>query len=118
MTIVAGSTQYLNAARLANKYGISAQAPTLLSQNTSAGSMLEAGRSALAIRGFGASPGARALNQQLLSRTSDVNQMFSLGLGTDSTVDGARQQIMALRARLADSQIAPDLRGTDVDETA
>lgn len=108
---VAGASQYLNAARLANVRGTSPSIPSLLNTGTTTTSLLQAGKGALAVQGIGLSPSSRALTEQFLSRGADVSKLFSLGAGSDATVDGMKQQILALRARMTDSQLAPSLRG-------
>lgn len=117
---VAGASQYRNAAVLANTQGLAAQAPTLLSQTTDTMSLLASGRN-LAVGGLGVgglSASARAVNQSLLAQSSAINGLFSLGAGGDATIDGALQQILAIRAGLSDSQLAPSLRGQEVDTEA
>ena len=111
MVTIPGASQFLNASTLANVQGVAAQSPTLLGE-TSTASLLEAGRG-LAVSGIGLSSSARALNQQFLDRSADVNALFSLGAGGDATIEGAQQQILALRGRLSDSQLAPGLRSED-----
>lgn len=124
---IVGASRFLGAATLANTRGLAAQSPTLLGSG-SAQSLLEAGRN-LSQRGFGISSSARALNQQFLNRSADVNSLFSLAAGPDATIESAQQQILALRSGLSDSQIARGLRqddggisgsntGTEIDETA
>jgi hypothetical protein len=107
---VAGASQFRNAATLANTQGIAAQTTTLLGSGTDTSSLLEAGRSVNAGLVGGLSSSARAINQSLLSRSGDVNTLFSLGAGGDATIDGARQQILALRAGLSDAQLSRGLR--------
>lgn len=109
---VAGASRFTNAATLANTRGISAQQPTLLGSSSNPTSLLDAGRG-VASSGLGLSSNARALNNQFLSNTADINTLFSLGAGTDATVESAQQQILALRAGLSDSQLAPSLRSDD-----
>ena len=108
---IAGASRFLNAATLANTKGLAAQSPTLLGTG-SAQSLLEAGRN-LGVRGFGISSSARALNQQFLNRSADVNSLFSLAAGPDATIESAQQQILALRAGLSESKIARSLRQDD-----
>ncbi len=124
---VAGASQFLNASTLANSRGIAPSAPTVLSQNGSTASLLESGRNALRVPGygFGVSSGARALNAQYLSQSESLgNQILSLGVGASATLEGAQQQILALRSRYSDDQLAPFLRteessnGSIVDEEA
>ena len=114
MTTIAGASQFLNAATLANGRGIAPSAPTVLSQGGDTASLLEAGRNALRIGGFGISSGARAVNAQFLAQSQSLgNQILSLGIGTDATIEGAQQNILALRSRLSDNQIARFLRAED-----
>lgn len=113
MAAIAGSSQYLNASALANQRGFAAQSPSLLGE-TSTSSLLEAGRNALAVPGgFGLSSSARALNKSFLSNSANINAMFSLGVGPDATIEGARQEILALRAGLSESRLARFLRAED-----
>mgnify|MGYP000915271698 FL=1 len=132
MTLVAGASQYLASSTLANAKGTAPSIPTLLSQATDISSLLDSGREAVRIRGLGISSSARVLNQQFLQRTSDVNQLFSLGAGTDATVEGALQNILALRAQTSTDRLASSLievadsgdvaadstKGTNVDTSA
>lgn len=116
---IPGATQFANAASLANTRGVAPSAPTLLSQNESTTSLLEQGRNALRIGGFGISSGARAINSQYLSQSTSLgNRILSLSVGTDATVEGARQQIMAIRGRMSEDRLARGLRGGEVDEEA
>lgn len=112
MVRIAGSSQYVNAATLANQRGLAAQSPTLLSEGSTQ-SLLDVGRNLSSGSGIGISSAARALNQTLLNRSSDVNAMFSLGVGSGATIEGAQQQILALRAGLSESQLARSLREDD-----
>ncbi len=116
---IPGATQFANAASLANTRGVAPSAPTLLSQNESTASLLEQGRNALRVPGYGISSSARALNSQYLSQSTSLgNQILSLSVGADATLEGARQQILALRARMSDDRLAPFLRGGEVDKEA
>ncbi|GJL84826.1 MAG: hypothetical protein DHS20C02_06010 [Micavibrio sp.] len=111
---VAGASQFLNASTLANSRGIAPSAPTVLSQSGDTASLLEAGRNALRVGGFGISSGARALNAQYLSQSSSLgNQILSLAVGANATIEGAQQQILALRSRFSDDQLAPFLRAEE-----
>jgi hypothetical protein len=109
MALIVGASQYLNAATLANTKGISPSNPNLLGEGSTA-SLLEAGRNALAVPGVGVSSAARALNDQLLSRSADINELFSYGAGPNATIEGMQQQILAIRAGLSQSQLAPELQ--------
>ena len=114
MTLIVGATQYLNASTLANTKGLSPSTPNLLGEGSTA-SLLEAGRSSLAIPGMGVSSAARALNNQLLNSSADINKLFSLGVGSGATMEGLAQEILALRGSLRDDQLAPELRGQVLD---
>lgn len=107
MTTIPGASQFLSASTLANTRGLSAQPPTLLGSGSTA-SLLEAGR-ATAAGGIGISASARAINNQFLNN-GDVNTLFSLAAGPDATIESAQQQILALRAGLTNSQLAPSLQ--------
>ncbi len=113
MATIPGASQFINAATLANTRGISVQQPTVLSASASSTSLLDAGRSIGGGNGIGLSASARAINQQFLNNSADINAMFSLGIGTSATVEGAQQNILALRAGLNDSQLARSLRADD-----
>ena len=116
MPTIAGASRYLNAATLANTQGVAAQSPTVFS-NSGADtlSLLSSGRRT-AVRGFGLSSSARALNQQFIQRSTDINAMFSLGIGADATIEGLQQQILALRARTPTSALARSLIQQDTGE--
>lgn len=118
MATIAGASQYRTAAILANTQGLAAQSPSLLNSGSTdiGASLLSAGKN-LAVSGFGISSSARALNDQLLNN-SDYRTLLSLGAGTDATVEGLQQEILALRAGLSENQLAPSLRGTEVDTEA
>lgn len=111
MTTIAGSSRFLGASTLANLRGLAAQTPTVLS-NSSSTSLLDSGRK-LAVRGFGVSSRARALNTQFLNNSANINAMFSLGVGYSATIEGLQQKILALRAGLSDAQLARSLRAED-----
>ncbi|MCK5284264.1 MAG: hypothetical protein KAJ86_01610 [Alphaproteobacteria bacterium] len=117
MTMIAGASNYLNAATVANKHNIAVMSTSVLGSGT-ATSLLEAGRRIAGNNGIGMSSRARELTMKFLNRTSEINAMFSLGVGIDATVDGMQKQILALRARFSDNQLAPSLRGDVVDEEA
>lgn len=112
MPTIAGASQYLNASALANVRGVAPSTPTLLSQSSTALSLLDSGRNLSAGR-FGLSSSARIVNQQFLSNSANINQMFSLGVGIDATIEGAQKQILALRAGTPDSKLARSLRAED-----
>jgi hypothetical protein len=123
MTSVPGASRYLNAATLANTRGLAAQSPTLLGSSATTLNILDAGRNALRVPGFGVSSSARSLNQQFLSNTSMMNELLSLGLGPGATAEGAAQQIRALRATLPISELHRSVLdtsalGQQVDEEA
>ena len=114
MTTIPGASQFLNSATLANRQGLSAVQPSVLGEaGIGAIDILDIGRINNST-GIGLSASARALNkQQLSASTANFNALFSLGAGPDATIEGAQQQILALRSRLSDDQLAPDLRATD-----
>ena len=113
---IAGASQYRIQAT-AQLSGVAvADTGNVLGASGSVTSILDAGR-ATAISGLGLSSNARALNNSFLSSTADTfNSIFSLTGGTDGTVDGNQQAILALRASLPENQIASSLRGENVDE--
>lgn len=122
---VAGSSQFLNQATLANTQGISAQTNSVLNQAAGGISLLDVGRS-LSPPGVGLSANARALNQQFLSSNAGTaNQLFSATGGSGLTVDAARTQILALQSSVPTSRDTPDARadaradarGSNLDET-
>lgn len=116
MTTVAGASRYLLSSRLANEQGLSAQSTSLLDgSGSSAVSILNVGRRLASGNGIGLSASARALNEQFLNRSSDINEMFSLGVGPAATLDGMSQEILALRAGLSDRQVSRSLLGQEVD---
>lgn len=119
MTTISGASQYLNAATLANTQGLAAQAPTLLSQTSDATSILDNARGIFGRNGVGLSSSARQLNNSFIAQTGGLaNSLLSLAAGVDSDVDGARQQILALRAKLPASAISRAVTGEGVDVEA
>ncbi|MEM7679626.1 MAG: hypothetical protein AAF182_01305 [Pseudomonadota bacterium] len=114
MGLIAGASQFLSAATLANTQGAPAQSTTLLDNFGS--DLLAAGRR-INNSGIGISSSARALNQQILNNP-DYNQLLSLTVGSSATIEGLQQEILALRAGLSDDQLAPSLRGQEVDTEA
>ncbi len=108
MPTIPGASQFINAATLANRQGLAAQAPTVL-DNTGA-DLLNTGRRLSGGLGVGISANARALNQNFLNRTTDINALLSLAAGSDATPEGVAQEILALRSRLPQSSLAADLR--------
>ncbi len=114
MATIAGASQYLNAATLANTKGLSAQSPSLLGNSASPTGLLDVGRR-LSVRGIGLSSSARQLNQQFLNRTADINELLSLTVGPSATVEGMQQQILALRAGTPTSQLARSLLQVETD---
>ena len=113
---IAGASRFLGASTLANTQGRAAQSSTVLDQaSTGPTSLLDSGRR-FSAGGAGLSSSARQLNQSFLNRSSDINAMFSLAVGSSATTEGAAQQILALRAGLTDSQLAPSLRSDAIAE--
>ncbi len=118
MTSVPGASLYRNAALVANTRGLPPSTPGLLDTGVTTASVLQASRNLLSTRGIGLSNNARALTEEFLGRTADVNKLFSLSAGPDATQEGLKQQILAIRAGLPDSQLARSLRGGAVDTEA
>lgn len=138
MTRIAGSSQYLNQATLANKQG-STNSPSNLLSLTSSSSLLDAGRGT-AVSGVGISARARQLNNQIISNNStSYNKLFSLSGGASATTAAAQIQIAGLAATAStsrdvsiqgdgsfasdffdidDGSAAISALGTEVDETA
>ncbi len=120
MTTIPGASQYLSQAALAISGGSTSATPSVLGGG-GAGvlggtNLLEAGRAALGVEGFGLSSSARAANATFLAQSQSLgNQILSLAAGTDATVEGARLQILALRGSLSETQLAPFLREDIVD---
>ena len=109
---VAGASRFLNTATLANQQGLAAQQPTVLGDGGIGGvDILDIARGTAPDNGIGLSSRARLLNRQFLDSTANTfNQIFSLGIGASATVEGLQQEILALRAGLSDTQLAPSLR--------
>lgn len=138
MPRIAGSSQYLNQATLANKQG-STHTPADLLSLTSSSSLLDAGRGN-AVSGLGISARSRALNNaQIQGNESSFNQLFSLSGGASATTAAAQIQIAGLAATASssrevtlqddgsfssvsfdvdDGSVASGDLGTEVDETA
>ena len=112
MALVPGASRYLNQATLPMKQGSTFVAPSVLelSGASDTAGLLSAGRAALSVRGIGLSSSARAINTAFFSNTALINEMLSLTAGPDATIEGAQQQILAMRAGMSDSQLARDLR--------
>ena len=104
MALISGASGFLSAATLAQKQGSVASVPTVLGHAAGGVDLLSAGKR-LAPPGIGVSSAARSINQSFLNRTSEINAMLSLAAGEGTTIEGARQQILALRARLPESSL-------------
>ncbi len=110
---IPGASRFANAATLANVRGVAASQPSLLDGGFSAPDLLEVGRR-INRNSVGLSSNARAANKRFLeSSTSNFNSLFSLNVGTTSSVEALQQGILALRSGLSDNQIARDLREDD-----
>lgn len=107
---VAGASRFINSATLANLAGIAPSTPSALGNVSS--SLLDAGRR-INRSGIGLSPSARALNEQFLNRSSDINKMFSLGAGSSLSLQGLQTEILALRSRVPQERLAEFLRTED-----
>jgi hypothetical protein len=100
VTTIPGASKFLGVAILANRQGIAAQAPTVLGESDTA-SLLDAGRGvAGGGNGIGLSRGARAVNNQFLNNTTQINELLSLAIGPSATLEGMQQEIVALRSTL------------------
>lgn len=112
MVTIPGASQFINAATLANKEGLSAVAPTVLGEGDTA-SLLDIGRN-LGGNGIGLSPQARALNvQQIQNSAAEFNALFSLGVAETSSIEALQTQILALRAKTPAGQLSRGLAGLD-----
>ncbi len=138
MPRIAGSSQYLNQATLANKQGSTYVPADILSLSSSA-SLLDAGRRT-AVSGIGISARARQLNNQIIANnSSSYNKLFSLAGGASATTAAAQIQIAGLASTaltsrsvtlqddgsfsssffdVDDGSVASSALGTEVDETA
>lgn len=105
MALIIGAAKFLNAATLANLRGTAPSTPNILGESNDVANVLDSARNTLSIPGIGASANARSLTKAFLNRTSDINAMFSLGLGAGATIQGLQQQILALRASLPISEL-------------
>ncbi|MCF8495359.1 MAG: hypothetical protein K9G62_01685 [Alphaproteobacteria bacterium] len=116
MSTIPGASIYYASSALANARGASPSIPTLLG-STDTASLLESGRSFAVLRGV--SSRARSVNAQYLSQSKSLgNQILSLALGSGATLEGAQQQILALRSQLPDSKLSNAVRGLSVDQDA
>lgn len=115
MVTIPGASQFLNAATLANQQGTPAQTTNIFSGQDSTTSLLAVGRAIAPDDGIGISAAARALNEQLLNNGESINELFSLGAGSDATLEGAQQQILALRASTPESQLSREVLGESAD---
>ena len=106
---IAGASQFLNSATLANQQGRAAVSPTLLGgSGLSPTSLLDAGRRDT---GIGLSSRARQQTQQFLSATSSgFNQIFSLSGVEFGTTETLQQAILALRASVPESALSREVR--------
>lgn len=115
MTSVAGASRFLNSAILANKQGQSPSTPSILDGGGNLGNnLLSIGRNIYGDNGVGLSANARAYNEKFLNETkSGFNAVFGMSTINLATVENMQQTILALRAKLPQSQIAESLRGAD-----
>ncbi|PCJ99723.1 MAG: hypothetical protein COA45_02580 [Zetaproteobacteria bacterium] len=138
MARIAGASQYLNQATLANKQG-STFVPADILSLTSSSSLLDVGR-ATSVSGVGISARARQLNNQIIeNNSSSYNRLFSLSGGASATTGAAQIQIAGLAATASTSRdvsiqsdgsfsseffevdngsVSASALGTEVDETA
>lgn len=116
MTSVAGASRYMLTAIVANKAGLDqASPPNLLSSAAGlSDSLLSIGRNMYGDNGIGLSANARAYNEKFLNETrGGFNAVFGMSTVNLSSVEIMQQTILALRAKLPQSQIAENLRGSD-----
>ncbi len=115
MTSVAGASRYLNSAILANSKGQSPSTPSILDGGNNLGNnILAIGRNIAGNNGVGLSTNARLQTEKFLSETkSGFNAVFGMSTIKMSSIETMQQQIMAIRAKLPQSQIAENLRGSD-----
>lgn len=110
---IPGASGFLNASTLANSRGIAAAQPSLLDGGFSAPDLLEVGRR-INRNKIGLSGNARAVNKRFLeSSTSNFNALFSLGVGTTSSIEGLQKGVLALRSSVPQSQLAREIREDD-----
>jgi len=104
MTRIAGASQYLISATLANKQGFSAAASSILDNFSGSSDLLAAGKR-INRSGIGMSASSR---QQLDSFINKSNSTLSalLSVGVASDVDALQTQILGLRSKLPKSQIS------------
>ena len=116
VTTVQGASRYLNTATLTNLRGTPAVQSTVLGEGSGTAGLLDAAR---VDTGIGLSQNARALTRQFLDQSaSGFNTIFSLNSVEFGTTETLQQKILALRAGVPESQLAPSLRGDVVDEEA
>lgn len=96
MATIAGASQYLNSATLANTQNRATGSASLLD---GAGGLLEIGRR-INRSGLGLSSRSRQLNENFLNRSSDINALLSLGAGASLSLTGLQTQIKGLQATL------------------
>lgn len=122
MTTVAGASQYLNAAKIQNsksKYAsyINAGGTTLM--NSTAVDILDIGRSTFGNNGIGMSASSRAYTKQFLNATkSGFNAIFGMSTINMSSIENMTMQINALRSKIPQSQLSPEVRGKIFNEKA
>lgn len=115
MTTIAGASQYLNSAKLANTQGRPAVQNSLM--NNMSVDILDIGRRAQRPNGIGLSSRSRQITREFLnSSIAGVNAIFGMSTVGMSTVENMQMQVNALRAKMPQSQIAEHLRGKTVDE--
>lgn len=116
MTSVAGASRFMYSAILARRQGEDAAAqPGLLSGGGNLGNnLLAIGRNIYGDNGVGLSANARAYNEKFLSETKNgFNSVFGMSTIKMASVEIMQQQILALRAKTPQHQIANHLRSSD-----
>lgn len=103
---IPGASGFLNAATLANTRGVAAGSSSLLNGGLSSPDLLDVGRR-INRNNIGLSSNARAINKSFLSSsTSTFNAIFSLGVGTTSSIEALQQGILALRSQVSPNNLS------------
>ncbi|MBX2833881.1 MAG: hypothetical protein KTR28_02810 [Micavibrio sp.] len=104
MARIAGASQYLASATLANKGGFSAQSSSILGNFSGGADLLAAGKR-INRSGIGMSASSRAQLDQFMNKS---NATFStlLSVGVEAGVQNLQTQILGLRAKLPASMIS------------
>ena len=114
MVTIPGASGFLGSATLANVRGISPAGGSFLENQTI--DLLDVGRR-INRNNVGLSNNARRINKQFLqSSASQFNAIFSLNIGTSSSLEALQTGILALRSQTPSSglsrEIAAEIEGT------